>query len=106
LIENETADWPDVTRPKHRHDFEHQYPSGRQQDKRFEGKQSPKKQFLKTILSRHAPRTILPKLAVNPLDPLSFAIVPFVLAGASALASVLPASRVAGINPVDALKAE
>jgi predicted permease len=41
---------------------------------------------------------------VSPLDPLSFAAVPFVLAAASALASFLPASRVAAVNPVDALK--
>jgi ABC-type lipoprotein release transport system permease subunit len=37
---------------------------------------------------------------------LSFAAVPFVLAAASVLASLLPASRVAAINPVDALKNE
>jgi predicted permease len=41
---------------------------------------------------------------VSPLDPLSFAGVPFILAVAVALASLLPASRVAAINPVDALK--
>ena len=49
-------------------------------------------------------RTLL--FGVGPLDPLSFATVPFILAAASALASFLPASRVAGINPVDALKNE
>jgi ABC-type antimicrobial peptide transport system permease subunit len=49
-------------------------------------------------------RTLL--FGVGPLDPLSFATVPFILAAASALASLLPASRVAGINPVDALKNE
>jgi predicted permease len=43
---------------------------------------------------------------VSPLDPLSFASVPFVLAAAAALASLLPASRVAAMNPVDALKDE
>jgi ABC-type lipoprotein release transport system permease subunit len=43
---------------------------------------------------------------VSPLDPLSFAAVPFVLAAASALASFLPASRVAAVDPVDALKEE
>jgi ABC-type lipoprotein release transport system permease subunit len=32
--------------------------------------------------------------------------VPFILAAAAALASFLPASRVAAINPVDALKDE
>ena len=49
-------------------------------------------------------RTLL--FGVSPLDPLSFAAVPFVLAAAAALASFLPASRVASINPVDALKDE
>jgi ABC-type lipoprotein release transport system permease subunit len=43
---------------------------------------------------------------VSPIDPLSFAVVPFVLAAASALASLLPASRATAVNPVDALKAE
>jgi predicted permease len=43
---------------------------------------------------------------VNPLDPLSFAAVPFILAAAAALASFLPASRAASVNPVEALKAE
>jgi predicted permease len=49
-------------------------------------------------------RTLL--FGVSPFDPLSFVAVPIILAGASALASLLPASRVAGINPVDALKVE
>ncbi|MGA7316178.1 MAG: ABC transporter permease [Silvibacterium sp.] len=43
---------------------------------------------------------------VSPLDPFSFAAVPLILLAAAALASFLPASRVAAINPVDALKAE
>ena len=43
---------------------------------------------------------------VSPLDPLSFAVVPLILAAAAALASYLPASRVANVNPVDALRAE
>jgi ABC-type lipoprotein release transport system permease subunit len=43
---------------------------------------------------------------VSPLDPISFAAVPLTLAVAAALASFLPASRVAAINPVDALKDE
>jgi predicted permease len=49
-------------------------------------------------------RTLL--FDVSPLDPLSFATVPFILAAAAALASLLPASRVAAINPADALKDE
>jgi predicted permease len=48
-------------------------------------------------------RTLL--FGVSPLDPLSFAAVPLILA-AAALASFLPASRAAAVNPVDALKAE
>lgn len=43
---------------------------------------------------------------ISPLDVLSFGVVPFVLAAAAALASYLPASRAAAVNPVDALKAE
>ncbi len=49
-------------------------------------------------------RTLL--FGVSPLDPVSFAAVPLVLAVAAALASFLPASRVTAINPVDALKEE
>ena len=49
-------------------------------------------------------RTLL--FGVLPLDPLSFAAVPLILVASAALASFLPASRVAKINPVDALKAE
>jgi predicted permease len=43
---------------------------------------------------------------VSPLDPVSFAAVPLILAVAAALASFLPASRAAAVNPVDALKAD
>jgi putative ABC transport system permease protein len=43
---------------------------------------------------------------VSTLDPLSYAIVPLILAAAAAIASFLPARRAAAINPVDALKAE
>jgi predicted permease len=43
---------------------------------------------------------------VSPVDPLSFAAVPLILAAAAALASFLPASRAAAVNPVDALKVE
>jgi predicted permease len=43
---------------------------------------------------------------VQPLDPLSFAMMALVLVAAAALASYLPASRVSTINPADVLKAE
>jgi predicted permease len=43
---------------------------------------------------------------VSPFDPLSFAVVPLILAAAAALASFLPALRVSAINPADALKGE
>jgi predicted permease len=43
---------------------------------------------------------------VSALDPLSYAIVPLILAAAAAISSFLPARRAAAINPVDALKAE
>jgi predicted permease len=49
-------------------------------------------------------RTLL--FGVSPLDPLSFTAVPLILAAAAAMASFLPASRAAAVNPVDALKAE
>jgi predicted permease len=49
-------------------------------------------------------RTLL--FGVSPLDPVSFAAVPLILVAAAALASFLPASRAAAVNPVDALKAE
>jgi ABC-type antimicrobial peptide transport system permease subunit len=49
-------------------------------------------------------RTLL--FGVTPLDPLSFAAVPLILAVAAALASFLPASRATAVNPADALKAE
>ena len=44
--------------------------------------------------------------AVSPLDPISFATVPIVLAAAGALASYLPARRTASVNPVVALRTE
>ncbi|HTM18438.1 MAG TPA: ABC transporter permease [Terracidiphilus sp.] len=43
---------------------------------------------------------------VRPLDPLSFGVMTIVLMMAAVLASYLPASRVARINPADVLKAE
>jgi predicted permease len=49
-------------------------------------------------------RTLL--FGVSPLDPLSYAAVPLILAAAAAFASFLPACRAAAVNPVDALKAE
>jgi ABC-type antimicrobial peptide transport system permease subunit len=48
-------------------------------------------------------RTLL--FGVSPLDPLSYAVVPLILAAAAVLASYVPTSRAAAINPVDALKA-
>ena len=45
-------------------------------------------------------------VGVSPFDPLSFAAAPLMLVVAAAIASFLPACRVAGVNPVDALKAE
>jgi predicted permease len=43
---------------------------------------------------------------ISPLDPLTYAIVPVVLVGATALASYLPARRAAAVDPVETLRAE
>jgi len=43
---------------------------------------------------------------ISPLDPLTFIAVPIILATAAALASYLPARRAAGVDPVEALRAE
>ena len=43
---------------------------------------------------------------VSPLDPLTYAAVPMVLAVAAALASYIPARRAAAVDPVEALRAE
>jgi predicted permease len=49
-------------------------------------------------------RTLL--FGISPLDPVTFAAVPVALVAAAALASYLPARRTAGIDPVEALRAE
>ena len=43
---------------------------------------------------------------VGPLDPITFAAVPVVLAAAAALASYLPARRAVAVDPVETLRAE
>ena len=43
---------------------------------------------------------------VSPLDPLTYVSIPLVLAGCAVLASYLPARRAAGVDPVEALRAE
>jgi predicted permease len=56
-----------------------------------------------TVLMRLM-KTLL--FGISPLDPLTFLAVPLILATAAALASYLPARRAAGVNPVEALRAE
>jgi predicted permease len=43
---------------------------------------------------------------IGPLDPVTFAATPIVLAAAAALASYLPARRAAAVDPVETLRAE
>jgi ABC-type lipoprotein release transport system permease subunit len=43
---------------------------------------------------------------ISPLDPTTYAAVPFVLVTAAVIASYLPARRAAAVDPVEALKAE
>jgi putative ABC transport system permease protein len=43
---------------------------------------------------------------VNPLDPLTYAAVAFVLLSASAVATYIPARRATAVSPLDALRAE
>jgi predicted permease len=43
---------------------------------------------------------------ISPLDPLTYAAVPFLLVAAAVLASYLPARRASAVDPVEALKAE
>jgi putative ABC transport system permease protein len=43
---------------------------------------------------------------IGPLDPLTFAVTPIVLAAAAVLASYLPARRAVAVDPVETLRAE
>ena len=43
---------------------------------------------------------------ITPLDPMTYAVVPVILAIATVLASYLPARRVVAVDPVEALRSE
>ena len=43
---------------------------------------------------------------ITPLDPMTYAVVPVILAIATVLASYLPARRAVSVDPVEALRAE
>ena len=43
---------------------------------------------------------------IDPLDPITFTVMPFVLAAAAMLAAYLPARRAMAIDPIETLKAE
>jgi ABC-type lipoprotein release transport system permease subunit len=43
---------------------------------------------------------------ISPADPVTYAAVPMVLVAAAVLASYIPARRAAGVDPVEALRAE
>jgi putative ABC transport system permease protein len=43
---------------------------------------------------------------ISPLDPVTYAAVPLILALAAVLASYLPARRAASVDPVEALRAD
>jgi predicted permease len=43
---------------------------------------------------------------VSPIDPITFAAIPIILASAAAVASYIPAHRAAAIDPVEALRSE
>src|SRR5262249_5257246 len=60
------------------------------------------------LAAPYAPARVMTPLlfAVTPRDPLTFAIVPLVLALVSALAAFLPARRAAAIDPMRALREE
>jgi ABC-type lipoprotein release transport system permease subunit len=43
---------------------------------------------------------------VGPLDPITFALAPIVLASAAVLATYLPARRAVAVDPVETMRAE
>ena len=59
---------------------------------------------LVALLGARALRSLL--YGVEPLDPITFAVVPLVLLGVAVLAILAPARRATGVDPVEALRGE
>jgi ABC-type antimicrobial peptide transport system permease subunit len=60
--------------------------------------------LITSILAARFIKSLL--FGISPLDPVTYVVVPLILAAAVALASYIPARRAAKLDPVKALRAE